>query len=113
DLSANRTISVDTSQSVAGHALVTHYELNSADTVGTLTKGVWNATSIDTTYANSVSRIVTGTGMAHTVKGKTDSLYVSGVPLTSVTISTNSPLSGGGDLSANRTISVATSQSVP
>src|SRR4029079_18393859 len=37
-------ISADTSQSVAGHALVTHYELNSLDTVGTLSSGVWNAT---------------------------------------------------------------------
>ena len=39
-------------------------------------------------------------------------LTVMGSALTSVTISTSAPLSGGGDLSANRTISVDTSQSI-
>src|SRR6185436_11077347 len=108
DLSANRTISVDTSQSVAGHALVTHHELNALDTVGTLSSGVWNATPIDTAYTSGVSRIVVGTGLSLISKGKTDSLFATGGNGTVTSVATSFPLTGG-TITGSGTISVDTS----
>jgi hypothetical protein len=39
-------------------------------TVGTVTSGTWNGTSVDTAYTNAVSKITTGTGLTATKQAK-------------------------------------------
>jgi hypothetical protein len=50
--------------------VATRWYVRNTDSVGTITNGVWNATSIDTTYTNAVSKLVAGTNITLTTQGK-------------------------------------------
>lgn len=50
--------------------LATQGDINRTDSVGTLTYGVWNATVIDTSYTNAVSKLIAGTNITLTQQGK-------------------------------------------
>jgi hypothetical protein len=60
-----------TGGSVDSSIYATHYYVNTTDSVGTITKGVWNGTAIDTTYTNAVSNVTAGNGITVTTEGKT------------------------------------------